>query len=41
MAYNQYIRKFPQNIIAGMFGFSAKPYFEAMEGAEVAPVVTF
>lgn len=40
-ALNIYIRKFPQNIIAGMFGFTAKPYFEAMEGAEVAPVVTF
>jgi LemA protein len=40
-ALNIYIRKFPQKIIAGMFGFTAKPYFEAMEGTEVAPVVTF
>jgi LemA protein len=38
---NTYIRKFPQNILAGMFGFTNKPYFEAMEGAEIAPEVTF
>lgn len=39
--YNTYIRRFPQNFLAGMFGFEAKPYFEAMEGAERAPEVTF
>ncbi|MGA1976405.1 MAG: LemA family protein [Bacteroidales bacterium] len=39
--YNAYIRRFPQNIIAGMFGFAAKPYFEAAEGAEKAPEVKF
>jgi len=38
---NAYIRRFPQNIIAGMFGFTAKPYFESMEGAEKAPEVKF
>ncbi len=38
---NTYIKRFPQNIIAGMFGFTAKPYFEAMEGAEKAPEVKF
>lgn len=38
---NTYIRRFPQNIIAGMFGFTARPYFESMEGAEKAPEVTF
>jgi len=38
---NTYIRKFPQNIIAGMFGFTVKPYFESVEGAERAPEVTF
>lgn len=27
--YNAYIRSFPKNIIAGMFGFLPKPYFEA------------
>ena len=40
-AYNTYIKKFPQNFLAGMFGFQAKPYFEAAEGADKAPVVTF
>lgn len=39
--YNTYIRRFPQNFLAGMFGFEAKPYFESMEGAERAPEVTF
>jgi LemA protein len=40
-SYNIYIRRFPQNFLAGMFGFQAKPYFEAMEGAEKAPQVSF
>lgn len=39
--YNSYIRKFPQNIFAGMFGFDKKVYFEAAEGAEQAPKVAF
>jgi len=39
--YNTYIRRFPSNIIAGMYNFDAKPYFEAAEGSEKAPVVTF
>lgn len=39
--YNTYIRRFPQNFLAGMFGFESKPYFEAMEGAEKAPEVNF
>jgi len=39
--FNTYIKRFPQNFIAGMFGFASKPYFEASEGAEKAPVVTF
>ncbi len=39
--YNTYIRKFPKNIYAGMFGFEKKDYFEAQEGAEVAPTVEF
>ncbi len=38
---NTYIKRFPQNIIAGLFKFSAKPYFESMEGAEKAPEVKF
>ena len=39
--FNTYIRKFPQNFIAGMFSFQIKPYFEAEKGAEVAPKVSF
>lgn len=39
--YNTRIRKFPVNIMAGLFGFDKKPYFESVEGAEVAPVVQF
>ncbi len=36
-AYNQSIRKFPGNLIAKLFGFEKRPYFEADEGAEVVP----
>lgn len=39
--YNTYIRKFPRSIMASIFGFDAKPYFEALAGAETAPVVEF
>lgn len=39
--YNTIIRQFPKNIFAGIFGFEKKPYFEAKEGADVAPVVEF
>ena len=39
--YNVAIRKFPKNIIASMFGFEKKPYFEAAEGAQEAPKVEF
>lgn len=39
--YNTYIRKFPRNLLAGMFGFEKRPYFEAQEGAAVAPQVNF
>jgi LemA protein len=41
LTYNTYIRRFPQNFLAGMFGFQAKPYFEATEGADKAPEVKF
>jgi len=41
LAYNTYIRKFPKNFLAGMFGFQIKPYFEAAAGAEKAPEVKF
>lgn len=39
--YNQYIRRFPHVIYAGMFGFKKKGYFEADAGAQSAPVVDF
>ena len=40
-AYNTYIRKFPNNIFAGMFGFEKMTPFEAQAGAENAPTVEF
>ena len=36
-AYNQSIRQFPNSIIANMFGFEKRPYFEANEGADRVP----
>jgi LemA protein len=39
--YNAYIRKFPQLIYSGWFGFDKKSYFEAQQGAEKAPEVQF
>ena len=39
--YNSYIRSFPKNIYAGMFGFEKKDYFTATAGAEKAPEVEF
>ncbi len=41
MDYNAYIRRLPANIVAGMFGFEKKAYFEAQQGSETAPVVAF
>jgi LemA protein len=41
LTYNTYIRRFPQNFLAGMFSFQIKPYFKAEEGAEKAPQVKF
>ena len=39
--YNSYIRRFPTNVLAGMFGFSPKGYFQATPGSERAPEVKF
>lgn len=39
--YNQYIRKFPQAMVAGMFGFKTKAYFQAAAPAQEAPKVKF
>jgi len=39
--YNTAVKSFPMNVLAGMFGFHPKAYFEAREGAEEAPKVNF
>ncbi len=40
-SYNTAIKKFPMNIIAGMFGYEQKEYFEASEGSTKVPNVEF
>lgn len=40
-SYNTSIRRFPDNIVASIFGFEKKGYFEAKDGADTAPVVQF
>jgi len=40
-AYNTMVRRFPNNIIAGLFGFDRMTKFEAAEGADQAPTVEF
>ncbi len=40
-SFNTRIRRFPTNIIAGMFNFDQKVYFQAEAGAEQAPKVSF
>ena len=40
-AYNVQIRRFPNNIVAGMFGFEKRAYFQAAPGADKAPEVKF
>ncbi|MDY3090944.1 MAG: LemA family protein [Porphyromonas sp.] len=39
--YNTEVRSFPMNMLAGMFGFSPRPYFKAKEGSDSAPQVDF
>jgi LemA protein len=39
--YNSTIRRFPNNIVAGIFGFDKKGYFKSAEGSDVAPKVDF
>ena len=39
--YNVSVRRFPANLVAKMFGFEQKPYFESAEGSEAAPQVQF
>jgi len=39
--YNLVIKRFPSNVVAGIFGFSERSYFESAAGAENAPKVEF
>ncbi len=40
-SYNTYIKKFPSNLLSGIYGFEQRDYFEANEGTENAPEVEF
>ena len=40
-SYNTAIRKFPKSLIAGLFGFEQKVYFQASDGAQNVPNVEF
>ncbi|MGD0855649.1 MAG: LemA family protein [Dehalococcoidia bacterium] len=39
--YNTQIKTFPTNMLAGMFGFTEKQYFQSVSGADQAPKVEF
>lgn len=39
--FNTSIRRFPKSIVAGIFGFERRAYFEAADGADKAPEVQF
>jgi len=39
--YNEYVRKFPTKLVAGLLGFEPKDYFKSEEGSEKAPNVDF
>jgi LemA protein len=40
-SYNTAVKSFPANLVAGMFGFAPRPFFNAQPGAEKAPNVNF
>lgn len=40
-AFNKSVVTFPNNLLASLFGFSAKEFFAAQQGADIAPVVEF
>ncbi len=40
-SFNNNVRRFPGNLIAGMFGFEKKDYFEIKDGVEESPTVDF
>lgn len=39
--FNTSIRRFPARLLADILGFERKAYFQAVEGAEVAPTISF
>ena len=39
--YNTKIKRFPTNIVSGMFGYGEKEYYQAPEGSEEVPTVDF
>jgi LemA protein len=39
--FNNRIKRFPGNLLAGTFGFTEKGYFESREGTDVAPEIAF
>ena len=39
--YNTSLRRFPTNIVANIFGFEKKAYFESTAGSDIAPKVEF
>ncbi|MFY0520397.1 LemA family protein [Lysinibacillus sp. UGB7] len=39
--FNKIVKRFPGNLIAGLFGFEQKEYFKAAAGAEQAPSIDF
>ena len=41
LAYNRAVKRFPGNIIAGMFNYEQRPYFEAAAGTDQPPAVKF
>lgn len=40
-AFNTMVRSFPRNIVASIFGFKPKAYFESAQGSDKAPKVEF
>lgn len=39
--YNLKVRRFPNNLLAGLFGFKTKPFYKADPGTEKAPEINF
>jgi len=40
-SYNTAVQSFPSNFVAGMSGFTVRPYFQAKQGSDVPPAVHF